>query len=191
MNALEKIKLSKELAGWVADIKEGVYTPMAKIKAAKRINDIVKLLGGGQVTAKINEVRTALYSTGWSGIKNGSGEMVKSGFSAFLIKNQDGSDFYISIQHADGEGTSEIGDGVLETVDALVSAVNAVVQDNSKEPEQPASNPLYQSVIDGAPITTDLIKQLIEEGKKDPSNAQLKQAVAIVRDKVRPDAVIA
>lgn len=63
-------------------------------------------------------------------------------------------------------------------VDAKFNIVKAVS-------ESYTYNPLYQSVIDGAAVTTDLIKQLIIEGKKDPSNAHLKQAVKIIVDKVK------
>lgn len=52
---------------------------------------------------------------------------------------------------------------------------------------EPTSNPLYQSVIDGDEVTTSLIEQVLEQAKTeaDPaSNAQLTQAVEIIRKKV-------
>ena len=87
MNAMQKIKLSKERVNLIADLKSGNLKGMAKIKASKRVVDIVVLLGG-----------------------------------------------------------------------AVASVVNA----------------LYQSVLDGAAITVDLIEQVIEEAKKDVSHPQLR-----------------
>lgn len=52
--------------------------------------------------------------------------------------------------------------------------------------DQPAANnPLYQSVIDGALITVDLIEQLKVEAEKDLSHPQLRPCVKIVVEKVK------
>ena len=95
MKAMEKIKLSKERVNLIADLKSGNLKGMAKIKASKRVVDIVVLLGG-----------------------------------------------------------------------AVASVVNA----------------LYQSVLDGAAITVELIEQVIEEAKKDVSHPQLRPVVIRIRD---------
>ena len=95
MNAMQKIKLSKERVNLIADLKSGNLKGMAKIKASKRVVDIVVLLGG-----------------------------------------------------------------------AVANAVNA----------------LYQSVLDGAAITVELIEKVIEEAKKDVSHPQLRPVVIRIRD---------
>ena len=95
MNAMQKIKLSKERVNLIADLKSGNLKGMAKIKASKRVVDIVVLLGG-----------------------------------------------------------------------AVANAVNA----------------LYQSVVDGAAITVELIEKVIEEAKKDVSHPQLRPVVIRIRD---------
>ena len=95
MNAMQKIKLSKERVNLIADLKSGNLKGMAKIKASKRVVDIVLLLGG-----------------------------------------------------------------------AVASVVNA----------------LYQSVLDGAAITVELIEKVIEEAKKDVSHPQLRPVVIRIRD---------
>lgn len=95
MKAMEKIKLSKERVNLIADLKSGNLKGLAKIKASKRVVDIVVLLGG-----------------------------------------------------------------------AVSSAVNA----------------LYQSVLDGAAITVELIEKVIEEAKKDVSHPQLRPVVIRIRD---------
>ena len=95
MKAMEKIKLSKERVNLIADLRSGNLKGLAKIKASKRVVDIVVLLGG-----------------------------------------------------------------------AVASVVNA----------------LYQSVLDGAAITVDLIEQVIEEAKKDVSHPQLRPVVIRIRD---------
>ncbi len=95
MNAMQKIKLSKERVNLIADLKSGNLKGVAKIKASKRVVDIVVLLGG-----------------------------------------------------------------------AVANAVNA----------------LYQSVLDGAAITVELIEKVIEEAKKDVSHPQLRPVVIRIRD---------
>ena len=95
MNAMQKIKLSKERVNLIADLKSGNLKGMAKIKASKRVVDIVVLLGG-----------------------------------------------------------------------AVASVVNA----------------LYQSVLDGAAITVELVEKVIEEAKKDVSHPQLRPVVIRIRD---------
>lgn len=95
MKAMEKIKLSKERVNLIADLKSGNLKGVAKIKASKRVVDIVVLLGG-----------------------------------------------------------------------AVASVVNA----------------LYQSVLDGAAITVELIEKVIEEAKKDVSHPQLRPVVIRIRD---------
>ena len=55
---------------------------------------------------------------------------------------------------------------------------------NSAE-QEPEINTLYQSVIDGAEITVDLIEQLKAEAEKDLSHPQLRPCVKIVVEKVK------
>ena len=50
---------------------------------------------------------------------------------------------------------------------------------------EPADNPLYRSVIDGAVITVALIEQLKAEAEKDLNHPQLRPAVNIVVEKVK------
>ncbi len=95
MKAMEKIKLSKERVNLIADLKSGNLKGMAKIRASKRVVEIVVLLGG-----------------------------------------------------------------------AVANAANA----------------LYQSVLDGATITVELIEKVIEEAKKDVSHPQLRPVVIRIRD---------
>ena len=51
MNAMQKIKLSKERVNLIADLKSGNLKGVAKIKAAKRVSEIVVLLGGAVANA--------------------------------------------------------------------------------------------------------------------------------------------
>ena len=53
MNALQKIKLSKELLATTASLKGGQLKALEKIKASKRALEIVGLLGGGSVKTPI------------------------------------------------------------------------------------------------------------------------------------------
>lgn len=55
---------------------------------------------------------------------------------------------------------------------------------------EPANNPLYQSVIDGAVITVELIEQLKAEAQKDLNHPQLRPCIKIVVEKVKALATI-
>jgi hypothetical protein len=48
---------------------------------------------------------------------------------------------------------------------------------------EPAINPLYQSVLDGAPVTRELILQVKAEGEKDLSHPQLRPVVQVLWQK--------
>ena len=93
MNALQKIKLSKERASLIASLKASELKAFAKVKASKRVAEIVTLLGG-----------TAAKAT-------------------------------------------------------------------------QSINTLYQSILDGAELTVDLIERTIEEAQKDLNHWQLRDAV--------------
>ena len=107
MKPMERIKLSKERAALVAQLNANALKAVAKIKAAKRVSEIVVLLGGA-VTPSSDKLN------------------------------------------------------ISET--------------------PPATNPLYQSVLDGAAITVELIEKVIEEAKKDVSHPQLRPVVIRIRD---------
>lgn len=53
MNALQKVKLTKELLGLVSSLKKGELKALEKIKTTKRVLELVSLLGGE--SAKQNE----------------------------------------------------------------------------------------------------------------------------------------
>lgn len=113
MNPLEKIKLSRELLNLVAALKANEYTAMAKIKASRRVLDIVKLLGGETTV----------------------------------------------------QGSSE--------------QANVQVE----QEQQVTPNALFQSVIDGAEITVELVESVFEEAKKLPQDPLLPQAASIIKEK--------
>ena len=49
MNALQKVKLTKELLDLVASLKKGELKALEKIKTTKRVLELVSLLGGESV----------------------------------------------------------------------------------------------------------------------------------------------
>lgn len=49
MNALQKVKLTKELLGLVSSLKNGELKALEKIKTTKRVLELVSLLGGESV----------------------------------------------------------------------------------------------------------------------------------------------
>lgn len=52
MNALQKVKLTKELLGLVASLKGGQLKALDKVKTTKRVLELVALLGGGKQAAE-------------------------------------------------------------------------------------------------------------------------------------------
>ena len=52
-------------------------------------------------------------------------------------------------------------------------------------PQPAQTNPLYQSVLDGAAVTIDLVKQVRAEGQKDPDHPQLRPAVRVIHGAVK------
>ena len=75
----------------------------------------------------------------------------------------------VTLQEGWGKSTTYTRDEVL--------AVLATVQ--------PTSNPLYQSVLDGAEVTIELVKQVRAEGQKDPDHPQLRPAVRVIVEAVK------
>lgn len=52
--------------------------------------------------------------------------------------------------------------------------------------QEPVSNPLYQSVLDGAPVTLELLQQVRVEAEKDLNHPQLIPAVLKLKEQVEP-----
>jgi hypothetical protein len=68
-----------------------------------------------------------------------------------------------------------------------VAVVDPIIEPVVELVVEPTSNQIYQTVIDGAEINQELIKRVLEQAQneKDPSsNAQLIQAVELIRKKV-------
>lgn len=77
----------------------------------------------------------------------------------------------------------------IEAVQAALEAMGETVQRTdppvpADEPPAPTTNAVFQSVLDGAEITRELIVQVRAEALKDLSHPQLRPAVKIIRDKV-------
>lgn len=76
----------------------------------------------------------------------------------------------------------------IEAVQAALEAMGETVQRTDppvpNEPPAPATNAVFQSVLDGAEITRELIVQVRAEALKDLTHPQLRPAVKIIRDKV-------
>ena len=67
MNALQKVKLTKELLSLVASLKGGQLKALDKVKTTKRVLELVSLLGGAAVAPVVND-----YTELLQGIVNGT-----------------------------------------------------------------------------------------------------------------------
>lgn len=162
MNALEKLKLSKELRSLLGGM-DGLKA-MEKLKAAKRVRELVALLGGGSGQSN-NEMEYAIKIAADS-----LDQLRKSDVYRVLTENPENIRAALATYIKNGRpDLAQEVDEVLQELDETADA-------------QTPSNPLYQSVIDGAEITLPLIEQVIEEAEKngDDANPQLAQAVAVV-----------
>jgi hypothetical protein len=220
MNALQKIKLSKELLATTASLKGGQLKALEKIKASKRALEIVGLLGGtsafgkafvefepdGKLEANIlpdeKERLAAKYpiltefisemkkqdfvlnaSIGWGGASavfdNTVGERVEISLNVVKSRSDTSTAGKIAIQQYKSSGYEYYGIFEVSTsgIQDAIKAARAMLQ--------PATNPLYQSVLDGAAVTIDLAKQVRAEGQKDPDHPQLRPAVRVIVEAVK------
>ena len=54
------------------------------------------------------------------------------------------------------------------------------------QPQEPANNPLYQSILDGREVTLKLLQQVRAEAEKDLNHPQLIPAVLKLKEQVEP-----
>lgn len=176
MKAMEKIKLSKERVNLIADLKSGNLKGLAKIKASKRVVEIVVLLGGdgagtpAETTDMLGfDDRDYAFLTGVinGDYSNAVGDTLKA-----LIQRGDS----ITLELSKRKG------GVSPNANQLVQDAMLVLLGMSSEP---TTNPLYQSVLDGAEVTIELVKQVRAEGQKDPDHPQLRAAVRVIVEAVK------
>ena len=249
MKAMEKIKLSKERVNLIADLKSGNLKGMAKIRASKRVVEIVVLLGGSSTgtpsdedagsnqDAFIKDLQAMLggYELIHSGVgasfsvaKDAGAIKVSAGFTfrrntptgftgdkrkelqTFWAKVSLGLSNFAKANNFDAaNGMSESaflgavasaaqrkeeladsnGDPIYSDMEQSIYVDNIFVFDGkaaSGGTVQPApTNPLYQSVLDGAAVTIDLVKQVRAEGQKDPDHPQLRPAVRVIVETVK------
>lgn len=54
------------------------------------------------------------------------------------------------------------------------------------QPQEPANNPLYQSILEGREVTLELLEQVKAEAEKDLNHPQLIPAVLKLKEQVEP-----
>ncbi|WP_051526522.1 hypothetical protein [Alkanindiges illinoisensis] len=57
---------------------------------------------------------------------------------------------------------------------------------NQPEAQEPANNPLYQSILEGREVTLELLEQVKAEAEKDLNHPQLIPAVLKLKEQVEP-----
>lgn len=224
MNALEKLKLSKELRGLLGGM-DGLKA-MEKLKAAKRVRELVALLGGGDsaVTGyvkvdtlpqqqeqlarlfpiigdfiKFCESRGKHADINWSGGGCYIADLKSSWFVTLDLTVTDAQRNLVppvlqvvkknipggkppSVEIvAEFAAIPENFEKAFEKALSVVSDLAIEQEESSPAEDQTPSNPLYQSVIDGAEITLPLIEQVIEEAEKNGDDANNDQLVEVAR----------
>lgn len=165
MNALEKLKLSKELRGLLGGMD--VLKVMEKLKAAKRVRELVALLGGGAGQPN-NEMEYAIKIAADS-----LDQLRKSDVYRVLTENPE--NIRAALATYIKNGRPDLAQEVDDVLQEIADEASAPAED------QTPSNPLYQSVIDGAEITLPLIEQVIEEAEKNGDDANNDQLVEVAR----------
>ena len=116
MNALQKVKLTKELLGLVASLKGGQLKALDKVKTTKRVLELVNLLGGEGIAPIVKDYTKLLQS-----VINGEVNIVeaKEKFAELeqAIKDLGGEDM-------PDDDTKQL------VIDALQSAARQVVEAN-------------------------------------------------------------
>ncbi len=210
MNALEKLKLSKELRGLLGGM-DGLKA-MEKLKAAKRVRELVVLLGGGgQSDVESNEDSASqadqykkiahYFAVNYQALKGERRER----FIEEIIPDLDAIIRGLELIKADSiqelndfkqgkiKPSKIVGSGYINPksiarnwLEEKVANDEAILQAaiQLQNAQNTASNPLYQSVIDGAEINISLIERVIEEAKKngdDETHGQLVQAIDVIK----------
>ena len=137
MNALQKIKLSKELLATTASLKGGQLKALEKIKASKRALEIVGLLGGGSVkpdTSKYDGyIKIAADSIAELRLVDVERVLSESGLK--------------------GEELSAFGDYIIKNRPDLEGEVNDLVGEmfsgGTRQPRDKDYTPLLNSIING------------------------------------------
>lgn len=75
----------------------------------------------------------------------------------------------------------------MKAVDRMLEVIDLLGGDSggNTEPQPAPTNPLYQSVLDGEPVTEQLIEQVKAEGQKDLDHPQLRPVVRVIVEAVR------
>jgi len=199
MKAMEKIKLSKERVNLIADLKSGNLKGLAKIKASKRVVEIVVLLGGDGVSGDWQARFIAEADAFGKSIAGYMGASTSQQDVSSLAQQAEGSwmavksleDGFISVFYTLPDGKYGGGEG-RDELQAAYDVAMAFRDQHLVHPDRQDSgllgesiNPLYQSVLDGAAVTIDLVKQVRAEGQKDPDHPQLRPAVRVIHGAVK------
>lgn len=137
MNALQKVKLSKELLAVTASLKGGQLKALEKVKASKRALEIVGLLGGGSVkpdTSKYDGyIKIAADSIAELRLVDVERVLSESGLK--------------------GEELSAFGDYIIKNRPDLEGEVNDLVGEmfsgGTRQPRDKDFTPLLNSIING------------------------------------------
>lgn len=122
-------------------------------------------------------------SIGWGGasavFKNAVGEIYEIVLNVVKSRADTSTAGKIAIQQYKSSGYEYYGIFEVSTsgIQDAIKAARAMLQ--------PATNPLYQSVLDGAEVTIELAKQVRAEGQKDPDHPQLRPAVRVIHSAVK------
>lgn len=189
MKAMEKIKLSKERVNLIADLKSGNLKGVAKIRASKRVVEIVVLLGGaGAVNPVVPPIAPEPQPEPATKDLSHLEELTKglNHQRQYVLNEPDNQIRKVHLKQTEKEIENELEFLGLEKNPFDISDDDLLGELGlSGEQPEPAINPLYQSVLDGAAITIDLAKQVRAEGQKDPDHPQLRPAVRVIIDAVK------
>lgn len=135
LKPMEKIKLSKERIALIAQLKDGSLTGMAKVKASKRVVELVVLLGGGAGQA--------------GGDSQSEPEYIAKPSSPLYQSIIDGAEINVSLIEQVIEEVNKNGDD--ETNGQLVQAVD-VIKAWAREQGMPdeAFDSLFDSLYNGS-----------------------------------------
>lgn len=116
MNALQKVKLTKELLSLVASLKGGQLKALDKVKTTKRVLELVDLLGGSAIAPIVKDYTKLLQS-----VINGEVNIVEA--------KEKFAELEQAIKDLGGEDMPD-NDTKQLVIDALQSAARQVIEAN-------------------------------------------------------------
>lgn len=189
LKGLEKAKAIREFRSLRESIDAGGLKGLEKARSLKRLRELRVLLGGdGTVDPVVPPIAPEPQPEPATKDLSHLEELTKglNRKRQYVLDEPDNQIRKVQLEQTEKEIKNELEFLGLEKNPFDISDDDLLGELGiSGEQPEPAINPLYQSVLDGAAVTIDLVKQVRAEGQKDPDHPQLRPAVRVIVETVK------